>query len=411
MRNQQHKGPVLLRFFYEMFKIALFVVGGGYAILAVANEVFGRRLKWLREGELLDHLPVFQMIPGLIAGNTAIYVGLRMAGRWGAVVGLVAVALPSYLIFLGVSYGYSWLPVDNPWVSGMLAGLRAALTGILFGTLVKGWRRSVRGVYGYVSVAVVLVLAVVGGWNPALILLLAMTAGIVWKFLGGTVPWAENDAMGLQLPPIPRLRLMLTLGGTVICVALISVFYGRIICEFIKFGLLGFGGGFVLVPLYLREFVGPSAPYLQLPMEEFSNLMALTQATPGPISVNAATFFGFRLGGVIGAAVATAALLTPSFFLLTAALTGLERWKRNRVVQGLLWGVKPATSALLAAAGLVFAEMSVLTHATGATTWQFHPLALALAVFAGWALYSGRLPIMWTLFASAAAGCAVAPWI
>ena len=86
-----------------MFKIALFVVGGGYAILAVANEVFGRRLKWLREGELLDHLPVFQMIPGLIGGNTAIYVGLRMAGRWGAVVGLVAVALPSYLIFLGVS--------------------------------------------------------------------------------------------------------------------------------------------------------------------------------------------------------------------------------------------------------------------------------------------------------------------
>ena len=183
------------------------------------------------------------------------------------------------------------------------------------------------------------------------------------------------------------------------------------ISEFIRFGVLGFGGGFVLVPLYLREFVGPSAPYLQLPMEEFSNLMALTQATPGPISVNAATFFGFRLGGVIGAAVATAALLTPSFFLLTAALTGLARWKRNRVVQGLLWGVKPATSALLAAAGLVFAEMSVLTHATGATTWQFHPLALALAVFAGWALYSGRLPIMWTLFASAAAGCAVAPWI
>ena len=91
----------LLRLFWEFFKISLFVVGGGYAIIVVADEVFGRKLKWLKEGELLDHLPVFQMVPGLIAGNTAIYTGLKVAGRLGAVVALVAVALPSFLIFLG----------------------------------------------------------------------------------------------------------------------------------------------------------------------------------------------------------------------------------------------------------------------------------------------------------------------
>ena len=88
----------LVRLFFEMSKIALFVVGGGYAILAVADDVFGRKLKWLREGELLEHLPIFQMVPGLIAGNTAIYTGLKVAGRLGAVIALVAVALYAMMV-------------------------------------------------------------------------------------------------------------------------------------------------------------------------------------------------------------------------------------------------------------------------------------------------------------------------
>ena len=111
-----------LRLFWEFFKISLFVVGGGYAIIVVADEVFGRRLKWLDEGELLEHLPVFQMVPGLIAGNTAIYTGLKIAGRSGALAALTGVVLPSMLIFLGVSIGYGVLPVTEVHIAGALAG-------------------------------------------------------------------------------------------------------------------------------------------------------------------------------------------------------------------------------------------------------------------------------------------------
>ena len=82
--------PTLARLFWEYLKISAFVVGGGYAIIAVADETFGRRLRWLREGELVDRLPVFQMIPGLIAGNSAIYVGLKLFGLAGAAIALAA---------------------------------------------------------------------------------------------------------------------------------------------------------------------------------------------------------------------------------------------------------------------------------------------------------------------------------
>ena len=119
----------LLRLFWEFFKISLLVVGGGYAIIVVADEVFGRKRRMLAEGEVLEHLPIFQMVPGLIAGNTAIYVGLKIAGRTGAAVALLGAALPSFLIFLAVSCGYSFLPVENSYVAGALMGLRAALTG------------------------------------------------------------------------------------------------------------------------------------------------------------------------------------------------------------------------------------------------------------------------------------------
>ena len=394
-----------LSLFWEFLKIALFVVGGGYAIIVVADEVFGRKLKWLKEGELLDHLPVFQMVPGLIAGNTAIYTGLKVAGRLGAVVALVAVALPSVLIFLGVSCGYAFLPVGNPWVESALLGLRAALTGIVFGTLMKSWRRSVVGAYGYVTVVVASALLIGCGVNVVAVILVAMAAGVLWAFGGGAMPSRDEASCGIALAPLAPARRMLLAVGGLVALAAVTLVCGRIFWTFVKFGLLGFGGGFVLVPVYLQEFVGPSAPLLQLAAEEFSNLMALTQVTPGPVSVNAATFFGYRLGGGFGGAVATAALLRPSFFLLTLALTGIERWKRSRFVQGLLWGVKPATNALMLKAGIVFAGMSVWTYSDGAA-FTVHPFATALAVFAGWALVKGRLSIMSAIFLCAALGAA-----
>ena len=386
------------RLFWEFFKISLFVVGGGYAIIVVADEIFGKKRKWLAEGELLEHLPVFQMVPGLIAGNTAIYVGLKTAGRCGAAIALFGVALPSFLIFLGVSMGYGGLPVDHPLVAGALAGLRAALTGIVLGTIVKGLRTSVKGVYGWTVLALAVVLLVGFHVNVVAVILGAMATGLVWTFAGGTLPPPDERGAGVALAPLSRSRRLACVCACLVVAGVVTVVAGTIFWTFIKFGLLGFGGGFVLVPLYPETFVGEAASLLQLPAEEFSNLMALTQATPGPVSVNAATFFGYRLGGIGGAALATAALLLPSYFLLTAALGGLDKWKRSKFVQGILFGVRPATNALMFQALLTFACLSV---------WQqgrVQPFACLLAAFAATALLTRKLSIMPAIFLCALFG-------
>ena len=118
----------LLLLFWEFSKISLFVIGGGYAIIAVADQALSRR-GWTEEGELLDRLPVFQMVPGLIATHTAVYVGRKVAGRIGAFVAVLAVAWPSVVIFTFVSAGYDSLPIDSPLVKSAFLGLRSALTG------------------------------------------------------------------------------------------------------------------------------------------------------------------------------------------------------------------------------------------------------------------------------------------
>ena len=317
---------ILLSLFWEFFRLSLFVVGGGYAIIAVADDACARR-GWTAEGELLDHLPVFQSMPGLIAAHTAVYVGNKVAGVLGAVVCVAAVAIPSVVIFAFVAVGYRSLPLDNAFLKSALVGLRAALAGIVAAAIVRSWRRSLPDAFSYfLAASAVLAMAVLGA-NVVVVLLAAMAAGLASRASGGGAPAARKTfrSSGLAL------------------------------LVFLKYGLVGFGGGFALVPLYVADFVGPGAAYLQVTAEEFSDVMALSQMTPGPIGVNCATFFGYRLLGLPGALVASALLLLPGFAICLLAVRSLDRFRGSRFVEGLMRGVRPASVALMLCAFRIFA--------------------------------------------------------
>ena len=346
--------PIAVRLFWELFKISVFVVGGGYAIIVVADEVFAM-LGWTKEGELLERLPVFQSVPGIIATHVAVYVGKKVAGRIGAVVGVTAVALPSIAIFTAVSAGYAYLPLDNHWLVGAFVGLRAAIAGIVAAALVRSWRRSVDSAFAYAILVVSVVAIAAFGVPVPAVLLVAMALGIA-------VPEraCAESSRKFRSSWLPLL-------------------------VFLKYGALCFGGGFVLVPMYLQDFVGPDAPFLKIDPGEFANLMALTQMTPGPIGVNAATFFGFRLAGVPGAVLASAALLLPGSFALWFVLRSMENFRDSRIVRGLMRGARPASAALMICAMRSFVSFSPMAIAISAVVAvvmvRFRPNAVLL-VFA-----------------------------
>ena len=182
---------------------------------------------------------------------------------------------------------------------------------------------------------------------------------------------------------------------------------------FCYFGLLCFGGGNALTPLYIDHLVNEQH---WMTLQEFGDLTAISQMTPGPIGVNAATFFGFRRGGIPGAFVATIGLLVPSYFLVILALRSLKRWEKSFLVQGIMTGIHPATTGMILAALLIFMQMSVFSaeipwgYWLGSvknapeTAFFVRPLAVVIFCAATWLLYKGRISIMSVIFGSAAVG-------
>ena len=168
---------------------------------------------------------------------------------------------------------------------------------------------------------------------------------------------------------------------------------------FCYFGFLCFGGGNALTPLYIDHLVNEQH-----------------WMTPGPIGVNAATFFGFRRGGIPGAFVATIGLLVPSYFLVILALRSLKRWEKSFLVQGIMTGIHPATTGMILAALLIFMQMSVfsaeipwgywlgIVKNAPETAFFVRPLAVVIFCAATWLLYKGRISIMSVIFGSAAVG-------
>ena len=87
---------------------------------------------------------------------------------------------------------------------------------------------------------------------------------------------------------------------------------------FFKFGLLCFGGGYMLIPLLSAELVG-TGPSHPLTPEAFANLVSIAQVTPGPVGINTATYVGYTQRGVLGACLGTVGMVMPALFLVILA--------------------------------------------------------------------------------------------
>ncbi len=129
-----------------------------------------------------------------------------------------------------------------------------------------------------------------------------------------------------------------------------SLFY-----MFFRTGLFGFGGGYAMLPLIFQSV----QEFGIMTKEEFSDLVALSQITPGPVAVNAATYVGFNYAGLPGAAIATLGVTMPAFIMMLATVKFLDKFNQSFFVKGAFSGVRPVTAGLVAAAAVMLAETSL----------------------------------------------------
>lgn len=171
--------------------------------------------------------------------------------------------------------------------------------------------------------------------------------------------------------------------------------YWQLFISFFKIGLFGFGGGYAILSLIQHEI----DTYGWMTPQEFTDIVAISQMTPGPIGVNSATYVGYTASGsVLGAVVATAALVLPSLIIMLTICRIYLRLKDNPWVEGGLYTLRITVLGLIAAAALLlmtpenfidgWSLLFFLLVFLGTLLFKAHPILLiVLAGVAGYVVY------------------------
>ena len=125
--------------------------------------------------------------------------------------------------------------------------------------------------------------------------------------------------------------------------------YIQLLWSFIQIGLFSIGGGYASLPLIEHQMVDVHG---WLTASQLTDIVTISQMTPGPIALNAATFVGTRIGGLPGAIVATLGCVLPSCIIVLALAWVYTKYKDLGLLRGILAGLRPAVVALIASAGL-----------------------------------------------------------
>ncbi len=166
--------------FVSFFKIALFVVGGGLAMIPVIEQIFVQERKLLKSEDILDMIAIMQTMPGMMAVNAAIFVGHKLLGFKGAAIASIAVILPSIGIIMLIATLFQNLDVKNPHILQAFSCVRACVVAIFLGTAYRLAKNVFKGLFDYIIVFSFIVLLVYGFSQVALILI-SMPVG--WMYV------------------------------------------------------------------------------------------------------------------------------------------------------------------------------------------------------------------------------------
>ncbi len=162
------------------------------------------------------------------------------------------------------------------------------------------------------------------------------------------------------------------------------ILYLRLWFEFFKVGLFSVGGGLATLP-FLSD-MGQRTGWFSA--NDIADMIAVSESTPGPMGINMATYVGNKMAGILGGIVATLGEIAPAIILILIIARILKQFKEAKVVQNIFYGLRPASTGLIAAAGIGVAKIALLRldlfHKTGAfmdlLNWKLVLLAAVIYI-------------------------------
>lgn len=176
---------VLLKLFSVFFKIGAFTFGGGYAMLPLIHKEVVDKQKWLGEEEILDIFAISQSVPGVIAINSAIFIGRKVAGIWGSISAALGVILPSFcliLVIASVLVQYR----ENPMIDKVFTGIRAASAALILLAAIKMAKKAIKNKLGIAIAAVSFILVVLFDIHALWAVVLGAATGIISNSIKGS---------------------------------------------------------------------------------------------------------------------------------------------------------------------------------------------------------------------------------
>jgi len=386
--------------FHTFLKIGCIAFGGFTALIAVVENDMVRRRKLLHTEDMLDGISLAMLLPGPVAVNVVAFVGYRLRGGVGALVSATGVTLPSFFLLVGLSHIY-FNYGEIPTVSRIFAGFVPAVTAIIINTAWGMSKKAVKGWPEFVMASVAaLALLGIGGFYMTLVIIFG--AGLGGFIIYGRDPMVLEEMPGKEDaatgdPHFSKIKFSLSmalLAGFMLLfslplLSLAGDSLARIFVTFSGMSLMLFGGGFVFIPM-IQEIVVDGLHWVT--QTEFTSAIAMGQVTPGPILISAA-FIGYKVKGMVGAAMATFAIFFPSALLMVNASGILDRIKRSSLVQAALRGIRAAV------VGMVFSAAVVIGQGC-----QFHWVTLVVFIGCMVALVRFRVDIAWIIPMAGLAG-------
>lgn len=173
---------IYLDLFLSFAKVGVLTFGGGYAMLPILQREVAENKKWATEEELMDYYAIGQCTPGVIAVNTATFVGRKIKGLAGSILATLGVVFPSLVIIIAIAAFVNNF-ADSPIVQNAFAGIRACVCVLILNAVVKLWKKAIVDKPTLLVFAIVFILSVFTNLSPVVYVILAAIAGIVLKSL------------------------------------------------------------------------------------------------------------------------------------------------------------------------------------------------------------------------------------
>jgi chromate transporter len=326
---------------FAFLRLGFIAFGGAVAHIALMEDEFVRKRKWLSREDFVDRVGAVNLLPGPSSTELSIYLGFLRGRLPGLAVAGAAFILPSALMMCALGWVYVRFGA-TPRMGALLTGIKPIVLVLIAQAVWSLGRTVLRSRELALLAAVVLALAAMK--VPALPLLVG--TGVAWM---AAARFAEKPRIGpLAAAGAAALGMPWSwpaAGGLGLAV------------YFLKIGALLFGSGYVLLAV-LREDLVTRLHWLS--ETQLLDAVAISQATPGPF-FTVATFIGFLLKGWSGAGLATLAMFTPAFLYVAVTARVLPPLRKSPAAGAFLDGVNAAAVALMAFVGLEFAREVLLS--------------------------------------------------